>query len=150
MISIDRYLESCVIEDIDNMSDYDKANFENRKSFLMNEGMNDILSVVLGRNSDFYTDMIDRTLESFKDMAVSSAELSQFFENIAPSPMIDDMPLATKVYDISVIDKIRPQYLSQVTNDMMDNINGIINGRVSTRSVEDNFLSSNYVIKCKK
>lgn len=150
MISIDRYLESCVIEDIDNMSDYDKANFENRKSFLMNEGMNDILSVVLGRNSDFYTDIIDRTLESFKDMAVSSAELSQFFENISPSPMIDDMPLATKVYDISVIDKIRPQYLSQVTNDMMNNISNIINGRVSTRSVEDNYLSDSYVINCKK
>ena len=150
MVSIERLMESCVIEDIDNMSDFDKRNFENRKSYLAKEDAQQLLSVILTRNSDYYTDMIDKALESLRDMVVTSAELTQFFEKIIESPMIDDLPITSKVYDISVIDKIRPSYLSQVTNDMMNNINDLINDKRSFQMIEGMYLSDQYLVNCKK
>ena len=150
MVSIERLMESCVIEDIDNMSDFDKRNFENRKSYLTKEDAQQLLSVILTRNSDYYTDMIDKALESLRDMVVTSAELTQFFERVIESPMIDDLPITSKVYDISVIDKIRPSYLSQVTNDMMNNINDLINDKRSFQMIEGMYLSDQYLVNCKK
>lgn len=147
----EHYLENkTIFEGVSALNEYDQKNFQNNLLFYKEGGLDKMLPVVLVKNGDVQVDMIEQSMESLKNHAADCRELSSFYESIYDSPDIDDVPLSTKVYNMGMIDKIRPQYLDIFVQDIGFTIDKFLNGRMSKSEIENIYMVDYYLINCKK
>lgn len=117
------------------LRDYDELNFKNTLK-LYTEETKDMLSVALTTGVSQYTDAVTRVMDGFKSVSEDVTDLISFFDGIIDSKKLDDLPLTTKTYDISSIDKIRPKYLSQFTSELMNNVNAYVTKAIGKDDVK--------------
>lgn len=141
--------DSFLMKETEMMNEYDILNFQNNLQFYK-EGTEEMIASVLNTRGDMYCEMIDQTMEHLRESTTDIKELVNFFEGVYNSPTLDEIPITTKVYNLSAIEKIRPQYLEQITNDIGLNIDKYLAGKISKHEIENTYLSDNYLINCKK
>lgn len=149
-VTKDQFLPNTFLfEETEIMNEYDEANFVNNLNFYK-EGVEKVLSVVITKDGESKIDMISSAMDHLKDICGDYKELVAFFEGIHDSTKLDDLPLATKVYNMSAIEKIRPQYLRQITTDISLAIDKFLKDKMSKREIENIYLTDGYLLNCKK
>lgn len=141
--------DTFLFEETEIMNEYDEANFMNNLNFYK-EGVEKVLSVVITKDGENKIDMISSSMDHLKDICGDYKELVVFFEGIHDCRKLDDLPLATKVYNMSAIEKIRPQYLRQITTDIGLTIDKFLKAKMTKREIENIYLTDNYLLNCKK
>lgn len=141
--------DAFLFEETEIMNEYDEKNFINNLNFYK-EGVEKVLSVVISKDGENKIDMISTTMDHMKDLCGDYKELVVFFEGIHDSPKLDDLPLATKIFNMSAIEKIRPQYLKQMTTNIGLTIDKYLKGKISKKEIENLLLSDTYLLNYKK
>ena len=141
--------DAFLFEETEIMNEYDEKNFINNLNFYK-EGVEKVLSVVISKDGENKIGMISTTMDHMKDLCGDYKELVVFFEGIHDSPKLDDLPLATKIFNMSAIEKIRPQYLKQMTMDIGLTIDKYLKGKISKKEIENLLLSDTYLLNYKK
>lgn len=149
MNTVDFKEQEFLMEESDIMDQYDELNFRNNLEYYK-EGVEQMLSVVISSDGENKVDMISQTMETFRSTASDYKMLVEFFEGIHESPKLDDIPITTKVYNMSAIERIRPQYLTQISTDIGLTIDKILKGTISKGEVDNIYLSDQYLTNCKK
>ena len=141
--------DSFLMKETEMMNEYDILNFQNNLQFYK-EGTEEMIAAVLNCRGSMYNEMIDQTMEHLRESTTDIKELINFFEGVYSSPTLDEIPITSKVYNLSAIEKIRPQYLEQIINEIGLNIDKYLAGKISKRDIESTYLSDAYLINCKK
>ena len=113
--------DSFLLKETEMMNEYDILNFRNNLQFYK-EGTDDMIASVVNSRGTMYCEMIDQTMEHLRESTTDIKELINFYEGVYSSPTLDEIPITSKVYNLSAIEKIRPQYLEMVVNDIGMNI----------------------------
>lgn len=137
-------------ESIDELNRYDRLNFENNLKFYT-EGVTEMMSAALISKAELQTEMIDQCVENLKNMVIGVPEMAEFFGNIRNALALKNIPITTKVYNTALIEKIRPQYLMQISTEITVNIDRFLKGSVSMDDIERQYFNNDaYLINCKK
>ena len=136
-------------ESIDELNKYDRLNFENNLKFYT-EGVTEMMSATLTSKAELQTEMIDQCVENLKNMVIGVPEMAEFFGNIRNALALKNIPITTKVYNTALIEKIRPQYLMQISTEITVNIDRFLKESVSMDDIERQYLNDAYLINCKK
>lgn len=136
-------------ESTDELNSYDRLNFENNLKFYT-EGVNEMMSAVLVSKADIQKEMIDQSIENLRNMVVGVPEMGDFFGNVRNALALKNVPITTKVYNTAVIEKIRPQYLMQISNEIAVTIDRYLKGSISSDDIDRQYLNDGYLINCKK
>ena len=143
-------LRSFALASKDLLNDYDMANIENNMKYYREGVLDNVNAVMITNNGDIQMRAITESFSHLKDMVADIPELSDFFAKIHDSQLFDTMPLTTVTKDISIIDKIRPQYLYQMVSTMGDCIDQFLRDPVSKHGLENQYFTDAYLINVKK
>ena len=149
MLSEKTIHNSFLFMETDLLNEYDRLNFQNNLQFYK-EGTESMIAAVINADGSMYCEMIDQTMEHLRESTTDIKETINFFEGVYNSPTLDEIPITTKVYNLSAIEKIRPQYLEQITTDMGLNIDKYLKRKISKHEIENLFLADSYLLNCKK
>lgn len=131
------------------LTNYDRANYHNNLKFFK-EGAGDITAAIITSNGSMHIDLINSNLNTLEDIGIEAEEIADFFQKIINSPKLNDIPITTKVYDTSLIEKIRPEALYMEAQTITLNITKYIQGKISKRDIESVYMSPASVLTLKK
>ena len=143
-------LRSFALASKDLLNDYDMANIENNMTYYREGVLDNVNAVMITNNGDVQMRAITESFSHLKDMVADIPELSDFFAKIHDNQLFDTMPLTTVTKDISIIDKIRPQYLYQMVSTMGDCIDQFLRDPASKHGLENQYFTDAYLINVKK
>ena len=117
--------------------------------------LNDSISILecdklLGDNQKKYSMMLDEALDQLRNTKVDTEHLSDFFNKTYNSLNIDEAPLTIPVRKLTDVEKIRPQYLSQMVNDVISVCSKITNNEITSAVELDSYINNEYVLRYKR
>lgn len=145
------YESSLLLEHKELMNRFDIDSFK-RNCKAMMEGVFSsyaITSSIISAETEKYNTFINQSLDTMRSVSVDKDKMENFFSKTYNSLLLNDMPLATPVADISEVEKIRPQYLEQITSDMVTVFNGIFKGTMSSQEMKK-YCDSDYKDRIKR
>lgn len=140
---------SFLLQETELLNEYDRLNFQNSLQFYK-EGAEEMLASIINTDGSMYCEMIDQTMEHLRESTTDIKEIINFFEGVYNSPSLDEIPITSKVYNLSSIDKIRPQYLEQISNEIGLTIDRYLSGKITKHDVDNTYFSDTYLTNCKK
>lgn len=150
-MSFEKYIQQqAILEQEKTLNEYDQKNFKNNTLYYTESGLSRMVAAVIDKNGDIQTDMINEVMEHLKNNAIDYKELISFYEDIYNSPDIDTIPVSTKVQNMALIEKIRPQYLSQFVTNIGLIIDKFLKGELSKQKVENIYMVDTYLLNFKK
>lgn len=145
------YEYSLMLEHQELMNQFDIDSFKRNCRATM-EGVfsgQSITSSIVSATLDKYDRYINQSLETLQNVSVDKDKMEEFFSKTYNSPLLNEMPLTTPVSDISKVEKIRPQYLEQISTDMVNVINRIFKGTIDKTEIKK-YCDSDYATRIKR
>lgn len=138
--------EELVRGDVEVFHEFDSSHFiMNAKSALHNK----VETVNLQAKLTHYGDMIDKAINSFVNIRLDNNALRTFVE-VSPKFNIESHTIMIKsIEDVNGI-ILRPQYLDQYVKTVMDTIDKVVKGEITSDSQIIHTLMDNYPMKVQK
>lgn len=94
--------------------------------------------------------MLDESLEQLKNTKVNPEHLSTFFNKTYNSITMDQAPITIPVRKLTDVEKIRPQYLSQMISDVLGVCKKITNNEITHSTQLDQYINDEYCVRYKR
>lgn len=143
--------DSLLLEHTELMNEFDVRSFKQTYGLFIESSavIDPVTTTLMVSSIDKYTKFINESMEFLRSTSIDKTEVEDFFSKIYTSSLLDTMPLATVVFDTSIIEKIRPQYLEQIVIDMRVIIDRIMKGSISKNEVR-RYCDGDYMNRFKK
>ena len=105
--------------------EYDIANFISTAKSVITESQN---PVELNDSFKFYTDTINKSINSFNDVKIDPVEIRTFLVKFKNVSRLDGANVSMRMINKNEVGVIKPQYLQEYVKSVSNSINEIING----------------------
>jgi hypothetical protein len=105
--------------------EYDIANFISTAKSVITESQN---PVELNDSFKFYTDTINKSINSFNDVKIDPVEIRTFLVKFKNVSRLDGANVSMRMINRNEVGVIKPQYLQEYVKSVSNSINEIING----------------------
>lgn len=146
MISIFDKLNSFVLEFKSELSEFDTHQFKEACSFLEEAEIGAINMI----SPSMYTDYITKSIESLQSVSSNIDMLYDFFSKIYKSAYIDDKNISIPLQNDNDIEKIRPEYLKNISADFEVTVKKILQNELDMSDIKKKYISGDYFSKMKK
>lgn len=108
------------------------------------------LSPIFLFNPEVYTQYIDKAIESISTVSADTETLDAFFSKVYKSASLTDRNIAIPLLPYEDIDKIRPEYLSNIPLEFNTCVKKVLSGQMSEGDIRKMYASGEYFSKVKK
>lgn len=95
-------------------------------------------------SSDKFANMVSKTYATLEDLYIDKESLEDFFSEIFNTNVLTRIPTTITIFDLSEIDKIRPQYLYDFVSMVKSNVDKFIGSGQTANDIEHTF-SNNFM-----
>ena len=91
------------------------------------------------QNAELYFKKIDDANDALMTVSVDISEVTEFLSKIEQSNLLSETPLTMYFKSTEEIGKIRPEYVTQFTNEAISILNDIVNGKRNIKDIKAYF-----------
>jgi hypothetical protein len=143
-------LSSFILEYKSNLSEFDTNQFKSNCKVITEAAPVFGDFAIAAISPEMYCRYIQKTVDNLRDISADTDELDDFYSKIYKGAYLTNKNIAIPLQAEDNVEKIRPEYLSNIANDFDVLIKGILNGTIKDTDIRKKYVTGDYFEKLKK